>query len=74
MANKNKLKVGDKVMWRGDFGTASPKEAVVESIELCKAGEKYGNSVDEVSWNKKDRIVVDLNNGHWARGSQISPI
>jgi hypothetical protein len=74
MANKNKLKVGDKVMWRGGFGNDAPKEAVVESIELCKAGEKYGNSVDEVSWNKKDRIVVDLDSGHWAYGRQISPI
>jgi hypothetical protein len=74
MSNRTILKIGDKVMWRGGFGTEAPKEAVVESIELCKVGEKYGNSVDEVSWNKKDRIVVDLNNGHWARGSQISPI
>jgi len=68
------LKVGDKVMWRGDFGLATPKQAIVESIELCKAGEKYGMSVTQVDWLKKDRIVVDLNNGHWARGSQISPI
>ena len=68
------LKIGDKVMWRGGFGSDAPKEAVVESIELCKAGEKYGMSVTQVDWLKKDRIVVDLNNGHWARGSQISPI
>jgi hypothetical protein len=74
MSNRTILKIGDKVMWRGGFGNDAPKEAVVESIELCKAGEKYGNSVDEVSWDKKNRIVVDLNNGHWARGSQISPI
>lgn len=74
MSNRTILKVGDKVMWRGGFGTEAPKEAVVESIELCKVGEKYGDSVDEVSWKKKDRIVVDLDNGHWARGSQISPI
>jgi hypothetical protein len=69
------LKIGDKVMWRGGFGGDSPKEAIIESIELCKyAGAKYGDSVDSVDWSKKDRIVVDLNNGHWAKGHQISPI
>jgi hypothetical protein len=68
------LKIGDKVMWRGGFGTEAPKEAIVESIELCKSGDKYGDSVDSVDWSKKDRIVVDLNNGHWAKGHQISPI
>jgi hypothetical protein len=68
------LTVGDKVMWRGGFGGESPKEAIVESIELCKSGSKYGDSVNSVDWSKKDRIVVDLDNGHWARGYQISPI
>ena len=68
------LKIGDKVMWRCCFGGDAPKEAIVESIELCKAGAKYGDSVDSVVWSKIDRIVVDLNNGHWAKGHQISPI
>jgi hypothetical protein len=68
------LNVGDKVMWRGSFGSESPKEVVVEGIELCKPGEKYGMSVTQVDWSKKDRIVVDLDNGHWAKGHQISPI
>jgi hypothetical protein len=69
------LKIGDKVMWRGGFGGDSPKEAIVKSIELCKyAGEKYGNPVSQVFWKYKDRIVVDLDNGHWAKGHQISPI
>jgi hypothetical protein len=68
------LNIGDKVMWRGGFGSEAPKEAIVESIELCKSGDKYGMSVSSVDWSKKDRIVVDLNNGHWARGYQISPI
>jgi hypothetical protein len=68
------LRIGDTVMWRGGFGSEAPKEAIVESIELCRAGEKYGDSVSSVDWSKKDRIVVDLNNGHWAKGHQISPI
>ena len=71
MAN---LKIGDKVMWRGAFGTEPPTEAIVTGIELCKSGEKYGESRSEVDWKDKDRIVVDLDNGHWAKGHQLSPI
>ena len=68
------LKIGDKVMWRGDFGFAPAKEAVVTSIELCEYGCKHGESRSEVDWNDKDRIVVDLDNGHWAKGHQLSLI
>ena len=66
-----KLSVGDKVMWRGGFGNDAPKEATITSIELCKVGEKYGMSVSSAEWSQKDRIVVDLDNGHWARGHQL---
>ena len=68
------LKVGDEVMWRGGFGSDAPKRAKVENIELCAPGEKYGEHREEVEWSKRDRIVVDLDNGHWAKGHQISPL
>ena len=74
MANKITLKVGDEVMWRGGFGGDTPKKAKVISIEICQGGSKYGKSVDQVFWKYQDKIVVDLDNGHWARGHQISPI
>jgi hypothetical protein len=69
-----KLSVGDKVMWRGGFGNDAPKEATITGIQVCKVGEKYGRSVSSVDWSQKDKIVVDLDNGHWARGQQLSPI
>lgn len=69
----DKLKVGDKVMWRGSFGSAIPQLATVKSIELCEPGEKYGEQVDEASWSDRDRMVVDLDNHSWAYGYQISP-
>ena len=70
-----KISVGDKVMWRGGFGTQPPKEATITGIELCGyAGAKYGEPRSSVDWSQQDRIVVDLDNGHWARGSQLSPI
>jgi hypothetical protein len=71
MAN---LKIGDKVMWRGGFGSEPAKEATVTGIELCKSGQKYGEPCSEVDWKDKDRIVVDLDNGHWAKGHQLSPM
>ena len=70
-----KLSVGDKVMWKGGFGSQPPKEATITGIELCSySGAKYGTSVSSAEWSQKDRIVVDLDNGHWARGSQLSPM
>lgn len=68
-----KLKVGDTVKWRGDFGSASPKDATVESIEITNGG-KYGRVVDEVEWSKVygRNVVVNLTNDTWAYGDQIS--
>jgi hypothetical protein len=69
------LKVGDEVMWRGSFGNDAPKKARVEGIEVCPSGSKYGDQVEEVEWSKCGRnVVVDLDNGTWAYGTQIKPI
>jgi hypothetical protein len=68
-----KLKVGDVVLWRGSFGTAPAKRARVIAIELCHgAHEKDGDPVDEVESRLLGRCCVDLDNGHWAYGDQIS--
>jgi len=68
-----KLKTGDTVKWRGDFGSAPSKDAVVESIEITNGG-KYGKIVNEVEWREVyDRnVVVNLTNDTWAYGDQIS--
>lgn len=69
------LKIGDKVSWRGGFGHDAPKEAIIEGIEITNGG-KYGDSVDEVDWEKvyERNVVVNLENGHWAYASQIRPL
>jgi hypothetical protein len=71
----NTLKVGDKVMWRGAWGNDEPKEAYIRGIQITN-GSKYGDDVNQVSWDKvRDReVVVDLDNGHWAYGGQLSKI
>jgi len=70
----SKLKIGDKVWWRGGFGSDPRKVATVEEIEVT-GGDKYGEQVDEVDWAEVyDRNVVvsfsDHNN--WAYASQIT--
>lgn len=70
-----KIKVGDKVMWRGGFGLDAPMVAVITEIEVCKAPRsKHGISVSETDWSLRNLLVVSLENGCWAYGSQISPI
>jgi hypothetical protein len=70
------LKLGDKVMWRGAWGKDPAEETIIEGIQICPAGEKYGRDVKSVSWStiKKDRVVVELTNGHWAYGHQLDQI
>ena len=68
------LKKGDTVIWRGSWGNDLPKEAKVTSIEICPNGMKNGEEVNEVPWDMVNgrNVVVDLDNGHWAYGDQIS--
>ena len=72
MANK-KLKIGDKVMWRGTWGRDMAKEATISGIEIGCGDTKNGREVSSVSWDtiKKGGVVVDLDNGHWAYGHQL---
>ena len=63
-------------MWRGSWGRDIPKEAVVERIGINfdpSTDESFG--VEEVEWcDVGDTVVLDLDNGHWAYGSQIEPM
>ena len=69
------VKVGQKVKYRGNFGSGPIQVVEIESIELCEdEHEKYGTPVDEVDvWDLK-RCCVTLDNGHWAYGYQIVEI
>ena len=69
----SKLKVGDKVWWRGGFGSDPAKVATVEEIEIA-GGYKYSEQVDEVDWSEVyDRnVVVSFSDySNWAYASQI---
>lgn len=71
------LKIGDKVAWRGSWGTGPLQEAVIENITVTDyPREKYGDDREETDWElvRLNRVCVCLNNGHWAYGEQISPM
>ena len=72
----SRLKIGDKVTWRGTWGKQPPKEATVIEISLCAVGAKYGKDVKSVAWTTVEagKVVVSLDNGHWAYGNQLTEI
>lgn len=69
------IKIGDTIRWRGAFGYDDPKTAKIIYLELCEnEHEKYGVPVEFISIKDKNRTIFDLDNGHWAYGSQIEII
>lgn len=69
---KVSLKVGDKVVYSGNFGRGIPKETTISSIELCEdEHEKYGEFVDEMTKDNYERCCLSLADGHWCYGYQI---
>ena len=68
------LKVGDTVLWRGRFGDDLPAPVTVLAISRCEHWrEKDGKDVPSIPWNEILYACVDLSNGHWAYGDQLSP-
>ena len=61
------LQGGDKVLWRGGFGTHQPQVATVMDMAITEGPRpKYGASVIAVDWTvvRANRAVFDLDNGH----------
>ena len=75
MANKNIIKIGSKVMYRGSFGMGCPEKVTIESIDLCEEeGDKYGGAVESIDWDMKNYGCFTLSNGHWCYGGQIDSL
>lgn len=71
---KSTLYVGDTVLCRGGFGNHAALPAKVRAIEKCAPGDKYGDDVQSLPWTQVPTCaVVDLDDGHWAYGWQITP-
>jgi len=77
MKNKNTLKLGDNTVKLGDTVMSRFGEARIITMELTdRPREKYGREVDEVSWFwvERNRVVFDLDNGHWSYSENISQV
>lgn len=77
------LRVGDRVLWAGAWGAQSHRPAVVRDITIALPGESAKDSGvvrREVAWSllrdpqNPRRVVVDLDNDHWAYGFQLLPV
>jgi len=76
----NELRIGDQVLCNGCFGMEPARLVRVTGIV---DGGKHGRPVDVIEWSAVHdvdcavkcgrRVVVDLDNGHWAYGNQIEP-
>ena len=70
------LRVGDSVLWRGGWGSDPEKLVKVVTIQVNESnGSKYGEDVQLVGWDTvvERKVLVDLDNEHWAWGNQIRP-
>ena len=75
MANKNIIKIGSKVIYRGNFGMGCPEKVTIESIDMCEdEGDKYGDAVESIDWDMKNYGCFTLSNGHWCYGGQIDSL
>ena len=75
MTNKNIIKIGSKVIYRGNFGMGCPEKVTIESIDMCeKEGDKYGDAVESIDWDMKNYACFTLSNGHWCYGGQIDSL
>ena len=60
--------IGDEVLYVSYIGPE--RKAVVENIEICRPGEKYGNCVISCDLDRHQGVVT-LNNHHWCYFDQI---
>ncbi len=66
-----KVKVGDKI--RHSLFGGQVLTGIVEDIQICRQGEKYGRSVKQCDTNKHHGVLI-LSNGHWCYFYQVQQI
>jgi hypothetical protein len=68
-----KVKIGDTISYK-KWGDILPSEAIIEGIEVCKAGTKYGREVRTCDLDKHSEVALYLDDHHWIFKSQIIEI
>jgi hypothetical protein len=71
---KTNIKIGDKVVYRGAWGSLQPVTVTVESMDITQEPrDKYGDEVKEATFDqiRQNRVLFVLSDGHWAYSDQI---
>ena len=60
----------------GDMVNTAHGVAKIKCIDEVRHGDKYGHecleaNIGDVDSDRRFRYVIDLDNGHWCRGTQI---
>lgn len=76
MEEKEYIKIGSKIKYRGGFGFDPQTEAVVEGIDMSiyKHCKDFLHEVKKVRFDKRDYCLFYLSNEHWCYGEQIDEI
>lgn len=71
---KRILKIGDTIT-ATSYGGGALRTGIVDSIELCKTGEKYGEAVEQVDLNshRSGNVVIGYGN-YWCYAEQVKTI
>lgn len=72
MTRRSKLRVGDRVRYRGRALSNADEIRVTRIEKTHEPGEAYGEVVKCVLWDST--FVADLDDGHWVYNHQIAPI
>ena len=73
MKEKNRLQVGDTVLWRGDPLRAPRQTALVTGIDRDAAADfnHTGVEVDRLKWKHVNQAIVTFDSGSWDYGNNI---
>jgi hypothetical protein len=66
------VKVGDEELYVPYNG--SQKTAIVMKIEICRIGEKYGNSVNSCDIDQHSNGTITLSNHRWCYFDQVKQV
>jgi hypothetical protein len=69
MKDTENVKVGDLVLWSGEWGNADARPArVLEIVRTQELHEKTGECVESLPWSGVARSIVSLDNERWSYG------
>lgn len=66
------IKIGDTISYTP--WTGPNRTAIVEEIEICKAGQKEGRSVDSCNIDLHENGVISLSDHHWCYFDQVKNV